>query len=262
MASTAAVLNILVTANTAQATTGLARTNTQLKTTAATANTATAATTKASTGMRALGTAAKWGGAAVVAGLAVGLKKAVDEAREAQKATAQTRAVIKSMGNQAGVTAREVEKLANRISTYAGVDDEAIQSAENLLLTFKNLRNEAGKGNDIFTQTTELAVDMSAALGQDLKSSSIQLGKALNDPSVGLTALRRVGVSFSDAQSEMIKKMFESGKQMKAQKIILARAERGVQGIGQGPGRPLGQAERGAGEPDGDGWHDSVADLQ
>ena len=50
-----------------------------------------------------------------------------------------------------------------------GIDDEEIQSGENLLLTFKNIRDEAGKGNDVFSQTTQLAVDMSKALGTSMK---------------------------------------------------------------------------------------------
>ena len=36
----------------------------------------------------------------------------------------------------------------------SGIDDEAIQSGENLLLTFTDIRNEVGKGNDIFNQAT------------------------------------------------------------------------------------------------------------
>ena len=39
---------------------------------------------------------------------------------------------------------------------------------------------------------------MTAVFGQDLCSSATQLGKALEDPIDGLTALRRVGISFSD----------------------------------------------------------------
>ena len=46
-----------------------------------------------------------------------------------------------------------------------GVDDEAIPSGENLLLTFTNIRNEAGKGNDVFDQATTATLDLSVALG-------------------------------------------------------------------------------------------------
>src|SRR5262247_1404236 len=50
----------------------------------------------------------------------------------------QIGAVIKSTGGIAGVTAQHVDKLASQISSLSGMDDEAIQSGENLLLTFTN----------------------------------------------------------------------------------------------------------------------------
>src|SRR5262245_66611796 len=62
---------------------------------------------------------------------------------------------------------------------------------------------------------------MSAALGQDGKASAIQLGKALNDPIKGVTALQRVGVSFTKSQKNQIKALVESGNTLGAQKVIL-----------------------------------------
>lgn len=223
MAQPAAVLSILITANNKQATAALTKTQTQLSATSK----AAAATGVA---MRRLGTAAKWGGLALAGGMTIGLKKSVDEAREANKVMAQTDAVIKSTGGAAKVTAEQVAALSERLSEKAGMDDELIQSGANLLLTFKNIRNEAGKNNDIFDQTTAIALDMSAALGQDMKSSAIQLGKALNDPTVGLTALRRVGVSFNETQAETIQRLFESGERLEAQKRILRELRSEFQG--------------------------------
>lgn len=159
--------------------------------------------------------------AAATAGLVAFGKSAVDEAREAQKIGAQTEAVIKSTGSAANVTAKQVGDLANAISLKSGIDDEAIQSGENLLLTFTNIRNEAGKGNDVFNQATSIVTDMSVAMGQDMKSSAVLVGKALNDPIKGLSALSRVGVAFTDQQKKQITKMVESGHTMKAQKVIL-----------------------------------------
>ena len=151
----------------------------------------------------------------------------VEEAREAQRVSAQTEAVIRSTGAAAGISADQVGDLATAISNKVSVDDEAIQSAENLLLTFKDVRNEAGAGNDIFNQTTATIVDMTAAMrggdvtAEGMRSSTIQLGKALNDPIRGLTALTRVGVTFTAEQQEQIKTMVASGDTLGAQKMIL-----------------------------------------
>jgi hypothetical protein len=148
-------------------------------------------------------------------------KASVAEARESQKVNAITAQVIKSTGGAADVTAKQVGNLATSISNKTGIDDEAVQSASNLLLTFKNLRNETGKGNDIFNQATQAATDMGAALGKDPKGAAIQLGKALNDPTKGITALSRAGVTFNATQTASIKKMQASGNTLGAQKIIM-----------------------------------------
>lgn len=145
----------------------------------------------------------------------------IDEAEESRKVGRLTAQVIKSTGGAARLSAKQVGDLATAISNKTGVDDEAIQSGENLLLTFTNIRNEAGKGNDIFSQATSILTDMSVALGQDTKSSAIQLGKALNDPIKGVTALQRVGVSFTEQQKEQIKTLVDSGRTLDAQKLVL-----------------------------------------
>ena len=148
-------------------------------------------------------------------------KDTIAEATEARKVMAATANVIRSTGGAANVSAKQVASLASAISDKVAIDDEAIQSGANLLLTFKNIRNETGAGNKIFDQATKTITDMSVALGQDMKSGAIQLGKALNDPIKGVSALSRVGVTFNEQQTKQITKLQESGNLMAAQKVIL-----------------------------------------
>ena len=145
----------------------------------------------------------------------------IAEARESQKVNAQTAAVIKSTGDASGLTATQFGTLATKISNKTGIDDEQIQSSENMLATFTNVRDEVGKGNDIFSQATQVVTDMSAATGQDGVKSSVLLGKALNDPIKGISALTRVGVTFTDQQKKSIKAMVDSGNTAGAQKVII-----------------------------------------
>jgi len=167
--------------------------------------------------------AGAFAGAAVVAGI----RKVVGAARESQAVARQTAAVIKSTGGAAGLSAKQFADLAGAISKKVGVDDELIQSGENILATFTGVRNEVGKGNDIFNQATRAAVDMAAAMNHGevtadgLQTANIQLGKALNDPIAGMGALRRVGVAFTAQQQEQIKTLVKSGHTLEAQKIIL-----------------------------------------
>lgn len=145
----------------------------------------------------------------------------VTEAREAAKVGRLTAAVLKSTGSAAKISAKGVADLSEALSNKTAIDDETIQSGANLLLTFTRVRNEVGKGNDIFNRAVGIATDMSVALGTDMKSASILVGKALNDPIKGITALTRSGVSFTKEQKDQIKALVESGDIMSAQKLIL-----------------------------------------
>src|SRR3990167_8831420 len=136
-----------------------------------------------------MGTVLRAGGLAAAAGIglaAVALKGMVQEAAEAERIAAATEAVIASTGGAAGVTAKQVDDLATSLSRVIPVDDELIASAENVMLTFVRV------GSDIFPTAIEAALNMSVALGTDLQGAVIQVGKAMNDPILGMTALRRV----------------------------------------------------------------------
>lgn len=170
--------------------------------------------------------------AGAMAGLAVKnfLGDALAEARESQKVGALTASIIKSTGGAAKISAGQIGSLADSISRKTGVDDEAIQTGANLLLTFKNVRNEAGKGSDVFNRATAAALDLSKAGFGSVDGAAKMLGKALNDPIKGITALGRAGVTFTDEQKKQIKTLTESGNVLGAQKIIMAEVESQVGG--------------------------------
>lgn len=170
---------------------------------------------------------------AAAAGAVSLVKDSVAEAREAQKTGAATEQIIKSTGGAANLTADQVGNLSTAISNKTGIDDEAIQTGANMLLTFKNVANEAGEGANVFDRATASAADLSAAGFGSMESASTMLGKALNDPVAGMTALGRAGVTFSDAQKEQITAMTESGDLLGAQKIILAEVESQVGGVAE-----------------------------
>lgn len=168
------------------------------------------------------------GGAIAAFGIAV--KNGFDELSEAQKVTAQTNAVLKATGGVANVTTKQVTELAESISRMSGIDDEAIQQGQNLLLTFKKVRNEVGKSNKIFDRATKAAVDLSVAGFGSIDSSAKMLGKALNDPIRGMTALSRAGVTFTQEQKDLVKELVESNRELEAQKLILREVESQVGG--------------------------------
>ena len=166
-------------------------------------------------------------------------KLAFDELKESEAVAAQTNAALKSTGNSANVSAQQVSRFASEKSRMSGIDDELIQSGQNLMLTFKNVANEAGKGNDVFTRANTAALDLSVAGFGDLTSTSKMLGKALNDPIAGMTALSKAGVTFTQGQKDTIRSLVESGDLLGAQKFILKEVESQVGGSAKAYGETL-----------------------
>ena len=140
----------------------------------------------------------------------------VKHAREQELAVRKVEQALKATGNAAGVTSKELQRVASRLQTISNFgDEEILDNVTANLLTFKQV------SGDTFLRAQELVLDLSAALGQDLQSSAIMVGKALNDPILGLTALRRVGIQLSKENEELIKTYVELGNVTKAQGLIL-----------------------------------------
>jgi hypothetical protein len=142
----------------------------------------------------------------------------IQEASEWNSAIAQTEAVVKSTGMAAGLTTQQMADMAGAMSASSGTSifaDDAILGAQNVLATFTQI-----KGTN-FGDATQSILDISQAMGTDLQSSALQVGKALNDPVAGIGALSRVGVSFSEDQKKMIEAMVQTGDVAGAQQIIL-----------------------------------------
>lgn len=154
----------------------------------------------------------------LIAGLGIGtfFKTVVDKTIQQEKAVKQLETVLTSTGGAAGRTAEQMQAYAASLQATTTFGDEAIIAAQAMLATFTDIQGVN------FDETVSTILDVSQALGQDLKSSTIQLGKALNDPVKGLSALSRVGVSFTDEQKELIKSLDETGQKAEAQRVILA----------------------------------------
>ena len=178
----------------------------------------------------------------VVTAVGFALKGAVDAALESQKISRQTEAIIKATGGAAGLAASEVGKLSEALAFKTGVDDEAIQSSLNLLLTFKQVQNVAGEGNDIFNRASQAVLDLGNVFGST-DSAAVQLGKALSDPIRGVTALRRSGINFTESQQDLIKSLVASGQSLEAQKLILAEVESQVGGTAEATATGFGKMQ-------------------
>jgi len=201
------------------------------------------ATARAELSLASLGKAvAKTAGLFIGAyGLEEALKASEEKLQQQEVVAAQTATALKSTGEAAGVTASQVHDLAEALSAKDHIDAEQIQSTENLLLRYTNIRNVVGEGNDVFTRATQVALDFSAATGRSASTAAQMLGKALQDPITGLGALRRAGVIFTAEQKDQIKALEESGDMMGAQKLMLSQLEERYTGTAQAVGQTFGK---------------------
>jgi hypothetical protein len=167
------------------------------------------------------------GGAAVKFALA-GEKAATSNARINQ--------IAESMGlfgdETQKVTDRLVE-LAEKTARQTGIDQNAIKETQAKLLTFKELAESADDVGGSFDRATKAAIDLASAGFGDATSNAVQLGKALNDPIKGITALTRSGVTFTEEEKKKIRTLTESGKILEAQNMILGAIETQVGGTSE-----------------------------
>jgi len=157
------------------------------------------------------------GGITAIAGALVSFGAASFNAfSESEKALTKVNTAIKQTGGVAGFTAEQLAAEAERLMSLTTFDDDQIlNDVTAQLLTFTNITGEA------FTKAQEAALNLNTVLGGDLQGNAIQLGKALENPVKGVTALSKAGVTFTDVQKEQIKGLQEQGKLQEAQAIIL-----------------------------------------
>jgi len=153
------------------------------------------------------------------------------------KAETKLAAVLKATGGAAGLSAEQLNKYAAELQAATGVGDELIINMQAVLATFRNIKG------DVFKDATKAIVDMAAVLDTDLKSAAIQVGKALNDPIRGVSMLTRVGITFTDQQTDMIKSFVEMGDTVSAQNVVLTELQMQFDGVAEALGKTLpGQA--------------------
>lgn len=176
--------------------------------------------------------------AGLASGMALGavFSKVIQETSDAAAAAAQLNAVLKSTEGVAGQTKDALDRHAQALSYMTAYDDDAITSAQALLLTFTKIQG------DVFPKATQAVLDMATAMGTDLKSAAIQIGKALNDPVLGVSALSRAGVQFNEQQKNMIALMVETNNVLGAQDIILAELRTQFEGSAKAAANTLGGA--------------------
>lgn len=160
--------------------------------------------------------------------------KFITETKNAQNEQAQLAAVLNSTERAAGFSARALNKMASEMS---GIFSEGeINQAQTSLLAF------TGIVGDQFPRALQSAIDMSARTGQTVVQAAETIGRALDVPSKGLTALSKQGFRFTEDQKKLAEKLESTGKTAEAQGIILKALEESYGGAADAARNTLGGA--------------------
>lgn len=175
---------------------------------------------------------AKYGSIAV-AGLGfVGfsLVKAAEAADTANNRITQVAESMGLFGGNVQIVSERLQQLAEATALQTGIDANQIKATQAKLLTFAQLAKTANEVGGAFDRATSAAIDLGAAGFGEASQNAVQLGKALQDPIKGITALARSGVTFTDSEKAKIRALVESGKMLEAQDTLLKAIEMQVGG--------------------------------
>lgn len=150
------------------------------------------------------------------------LRTFIDETIAAEQEQAQLAAVLRSTGEAAGWSREQLNEMAEAMSSKGGkslFSAGEITQAQTRMLSYSNVVGE------VFPRAMQNAINMAQRMGMDVKSASETVGKALDVPSEGLTALQRQGFRFSESQKALVERLEATGRTAEAQGIILAALE-------------------------------------
>lgn len=139
----------------------------------------------------------------------------VEAFEKLHQAEAQVKAGLESTGHAAGIAYEELEESAKKFGSTFKFTRAEIMEMQSVMVTFPGITEK------VFGDASQAIMDMSTRLHKPLDDVAIMVGKALQDPERGITAMRRVGVNFNDTQTEIIKNLVRTGQAAKAQSMIL-----------------------------------------
>jgi hypothetical protein len=178
---------------------------------------------------------AKYGGlaAAGFGAIALNFVKGAEFAKQADDRLAAVNKTMGLFGSQTDAVTKRLIEIGDKGEYKFGILAESIKDVQSKLLTFKEIAQEANVTGGLFDRATQAALDLQAAGFGEATQNAVQLGKALNDPVKGITALARSGVTFTAQEKEKIKALVESGKMYEAQELLLKAIETQVGGTAE-----------------------------
>lgn len=160
---------------------------------------------------------------------AAGLGLVVNAAEESEIATRRLEQTFRTMGETDNKAAAASAAYASELQTRIGVEDEEIMMVQSKIATFKKVSDETARMSGTFDRATAAAFDLAAGGFGEASQNAVLLGKALQDPAKGATALARTG-ALNKADIPLIKQIQATKGLGAAQEYVLKAVERQVKG--------------------------------
>jgi hypothetical protein len=145
---------------------------------------------------------------------------------DAEAANGRLQATLKATGNTTGFTSDQLGAMADAAANAAAVSDEAMAEVQN---TFARTKVMSGA---VFSGATQTAIDFAAAMKMDVAGAAEELAEAMVDPANELEKFRRFGITFTQAEKDMLAQMTATGQGAEAQMYVLSRLNEVVGGQG------------------------------
>ena len=181
-------------------------------------------------------------GAVSVGGLIAAMSKIKQETIDAEQEQNQLAAAIKSTGQSAGWSQERLNDMAAALAKNSNFSEGLINQGQTRLLSYTGVVREQ------FPRAMQAILDMSARLGTEVTASAETIGKALDIPTEGLTALSKQGFRFTEEQKELVKQLENAGRVGAAQGIILDALESSYGGAAKAARDSFGGAMTAVGE--------------
>lgn len=127
---------------------------------------------------------------------------------------------LKNLGRSAPSSLESLKQLASDLGEQTLFNEEDFNKGFGLLTSFGNIAVEQ------YGRVAMAASDVAQISGTDVQAAMMQLAKALNAPSQGVSALARSGIQFTDAQKDVIKELENTGRIAEAQQLIFKELEK------------------------------------
>lgn len=172
-------------------------------------------------------------GAAIGSGVASLVAGAFSGAQEAAQVTRVLNSQIANLGPTGRAAFGSASEFADQLSASIGKDDDDIKKVQTKLASFPDAFRSGSLGAEAMRRATTAAFDLEAIGIGAAESNIVGIGKALNDPIKGMTALSKAGVSFSQEQQTAIRQAMAQGDLAKAQSVILQGIESNAKGAAE-----------------------------